>query len=156
MKKLLPILLCVLSLASCKQDKWIDWKLQNELYMTAVREQADLQSLPNGIMYKVRSKGNLTDAKPSIASTVTVTYETQLINGMMIDSGSNVSFQMSSIIEGLAEGIKQMHVHADYDFYVPWELAYGKDGNGDEGTTKKFIPPYSALYFRVHLSSVTN
>ncbi len=156
MKKILPIILCILFFASCKQDKWLDWKLQNEIYMADIQQRSDLQRLPNGVMYKVRSTGNLTDAKPSIASTVLISYETQLINGMIIDSGSNVSFKMTTIIAGLAEGMKQMHVHADYDFYIPWTLAYGKAGSGEETISKKFIPPYSTLYFRVHLSALSN
>lgn len=145
-------------LSSCKQDNWLDWKVQNELFMedpVRIDKSLPIHTTPSGLKYQVESQGNKSDTRPGSNSTVTVDYAGYLINGSCFDSGT-AQFSIASVVSGFAEGLKKMNVHGDYILYIPWELGYGEKGNeASEGGTA-YVPPYSTLIFRVHLSACTN
>ncbi|MBR4547076.1 MAG: FKBP-type peptidyl-prolyl cis-trans isomerase [Paludibacteraceae bacterium] len=148
---LLPALMC-----SCKQDKWMDWKLQNEMWLAENAKKENVQITPSGLQYKVLYNGNQYDAKPDDASTVLVSYTGTLINGYKFDSSSSTSFPLSGVVKGFAEGLKKIHVHGDIELYIPQELAYADSLPTTEGSlSASFIPPYSTLIFQVHLYGVS-
>ncbi len=154
---LLLTTLLTLCVTSCKQDEWIDWKTQNEIWLEQNKSKEGVQTLPSGLQYKVIYPGNLTDTRPVTGSTVVYDYSLSLINGTTIEEQKNFSAICTSgetgLITGMVEGLKKMHVGADYMLYIPWDLAYGKDGKGTEGYSS-FLPPYSTLIFEIHLSRV--
>lgn len=140
----------------CKVDNWMDWKLQNEMWLVQNAKQEGVQTTESGLQYKILYPGNTSDARPDNASTVLVSYKGWLINGYQFDASSGTSLAMASVVEGFAEGMKKIHAHGDIILYVPQDLGYGKDGSGTEGSlSAKFIPPYSTLIFEVHLDAVT-
>lgn len=146
-------------LAGCKQDNWLDWKLQNELFMqqpVLLDTELALYETASGLKYQVEAQGNTYDTKPGSTSIVTVDYTGYLINGSSFDSGKNQSFRVNNVVSGFAEGLKKMNVHGDYILYIPWKLGYGKEGSDAAEGGTAFIPPYSTLIFRVHLSACTN
>ena len=158
--KYIFLLVVVLATFSCKRDDWIDWKTQNEIWMEANRTQEGVQTTPSGLQYKVIYPGNTTDTRPIEGSTIVMDYKLSLIDGKIKDEQQNFASYCvvgtegtSGLISGMVEGLKKMHVGADYILYIPWDLAYGKDGSGTEGYSS-FIPPYSALIFEIHLSRV--
>ncbi|RLE02604.1 MAG: peptidylprolyl isomerase, partial [Bacteroidetes bacterium] len=53
--------------------------------------------------------------------------------------------KVKELIECYQEGIQLMKKGARYKFFIPWELAWGKNGTGSK------IPPYSMLVFDVRL-----
>lgn len=150
-------------LTGCKQNDWIDWKVMNELWLEQNKKADAVQTTSTGLQYKVLSEGNRTDTRPIPGGYVLVDYTLQLINGRVIEVNTNTRFHCISsatysdgVIAGFAEGLQKMHKHADYVFYIPWDLAYGEDGNSvSEGYTGA-IPPYSTLIFTVHLTDVSN
>lgn len=134
----------------------MDWKTQNELWLeNNLKQDAAIQMTEDSLQYKIIYKGNTGDARPQSTSVVYCDYKLHLINGYQVDAGTNSSFAMSSVVKGFAEGLKKIHVHGDIMIYVPWQLGYGKDGQGSEGSAA-FIPPYSTLIFEVHLAGVSN
>lgn len=149
------IVCCMVFLSSCKQDKWLDWKVENEAWMEHNKTLDSIHVTDSGLQYKVLFEGNLTDAKPGNSSTVTIEYNGYLINGIEFDAG-NSSFVVQQLVSGFAEGVKKMHVHADYILYIPWDLGYGEEGGSAEELSAAYIPPYSTLIFRVHLKAVSN
>lgn len=162
MKRLAYISLLIISVCfiSCKQDNWIDWKMQNELWLAATANQPGVQITPSGLQYKVIYSGNTTDTRPVTGSTVVFDYKLSLIDGTIMQEQTNFSAYcmtgseaISGLISGMVEGLKKMHVGADFILYIPWDLAYGKDGSGTEGYSS-FIPPYSTLIYEIHLSRV--
>lgn len=157
MKKLLYIIpVLALLLCSCKQDKWMDWKLQNEMWLAENATKENVQTTTSGLQYRVLYAGNPYDAKPDDASTVIVSYTGSLINGYQFDAASNVSFPIAGVVKGFAEGLKKIHVHGDIELFIPQELAYADSLPTTEGSlSSTFIPPYSALLFQVHLSAVS-
>ncbi len=155
MKKILFTVLCLSSFffTSCKEDNWMDWKAQNEMWLRQNAQQAGVETSHTGLQYKVLYQGNIHDVKPGMMSTVMVDYKGTLINGKVFDEAKNASFLVSQVVAGFAEGLKKMNVHGDYILYIPWELGYGEEGTEAAETAPAFIPPYSTLIFEVHLSS---
>jgi len=80
---------------------------------------------------------------------VEVHYRGTLIDGTEFDSsykrGQPLTFPLSRVIAGWTEGVQLMPIGSKYEFYIPYNLAYGEKGAGG------LIPPYAALIFEVEL-----
>ena len=157
MKKLMILLAAAaLLFTGCKEDNWMDWKLQNELWLQQnIKNDPEVKQTESGLQYKIVHQGNTTDAKPHEGSTVYVDYTGYLINGYQFDSGTYSALAISSVVDGFAEGMKKIYPGGDIMLYIPWDLGYDEDGQGTEGNTG-FIPPYSTLIFDIHLCAVSN
>lgn len=105
---------------------------------------------PSGLQYKVLQEG--AGEKPSGRGEVEVHYRGKLIDGTVFDSsydrGESISFLLTQVIPGWSEGVQLMSPGAKYEFYIPFELAYGPKG------IPGVIPPYSTLIFEVELLKV--
>ncbi len=154
--KIMSLLLLLVLVSGCKRDNWLDWKMQNELWLTHNAKQEGVITTPTGLQYKCIDPGpfiNSNAPRPDDAKIVTIDYTGQLINEYVFDSADEAIMQVSSLVAGFAEGLKKMNQFGEYEFYIPYYLGYGQNGTGTEGT-EKFIPPYSTLIFRVYLHSV--
>ena len=140
-------------LSGCKQDNWMDWKAQNELWLVQNKTKPGVQTTSTGLQYKVISDPNPTDARPSTGSTIACDYTGTLINGVQFDGGSATFTLNSGLISGFVEGLKKIHCHGDIEIYIPYDLGYKEEEQGTEGTAS-YIPPYSTLIFNVHLKAV--
>lgn len=109
-----------------------------------------VQTTPSGLQYRVLQEGS--GAKPDARGEVEVHYEGRLIDGSVFDSsyerGEPISFLLAQVIPGWREGVQLMSPGAKYEFYIPFELAYGP--NGIPGV----IPKYAPLIFTVELLKV--
>ena len=87
--------------------------------------------------------------KPDDKGIVTVHQRCLLVNGKIIEDtykeNKPSEVKMEELIEGYQEGIQLMKKNARYKFFIPSELAWGKNGTGNK------IPPYSVLIFDVKL-----
>ena len=105
--------------------------------------------LPSGLQYKVLTKG--TGAVPTDSVDVEVNYEGQLIDGTVFDSsykrGKTATFKPTGVIKGWTEALTMMPVGSTWMLYIPYNLAYGEQGNRN-------IPPYATLIFKVELVSI--
>lgn len=144
----------LVSLGSCQQDKYDDWKTQNRLWMEHNKTQPGVITTHTGLQYKVIYAGTKEDRKPNATSYVTVDYCGKLIDGKVFEDNITSGY-VNNFIAGWTEGLCKMHLNADFIFYIPYELAYGEKGTGTEGY-EGFIPPYSTLIFEVHLSDIAN
>ena len=104
----------------------------------------------SGLKYTLTAKGN--GAKPTKGDAVIVHYTGKLTNGTVFDSsverGEPISFPLNGVIPGWTEGLQLMAVGSKYRFYIPYNLAYGERGAGQQ------IPPYSTLIFEVELLEI--
>lgn len=136
-------------------------KAEKEAMGAAMREEGEaflkmnasaegVVTLPSGLQYKVLKKG--TGKKPSASSQVRCHYEGTLLNGVKFDSsydrGEPAVFGLNQVIRGWTEGVQLMAEGAKYEFYIPYDLAYGEHG------APGAIPPYAALKFIVELVEV--
>jgi FKBP-type peptidyl-prolyl cis-trans isomerase FkpA len=105
----------------------------------------------SGLQYKVLHEGD--GPKPSAASNVEVHYRGTLIDGTEFDSSykrnKSISFWLNQVIPGWTEGVQLMSVGSKYEFYIPFELAYGPSGR------PPVIPQYATLIFEVELLGIS-
>ena len=121
---------------------------ENFLAENAKRE--GVKVTETGLQYEV-----LTPAlgiKPTPTDTVTCHYEGRLIDGTVFDSsyrrGEPASFPLQGVIRGWTEGLQLMSIGSKFRFFIPFDLAYGAQGDGGS------IPPYAALIFDVELIGI--
>ena len=114
------------------------------------KKQPGIMVTPSGLQYQVLSKGTGISPKPT--DTVLVHYKGSLLNGKQFDSSYDrnepISFPVNGVIPGWTEGLQFMQAGAKYKFFIPYQLAYGERGAGND------IPPYSTLIFEVELLKV--
>lgn len=151
--KILSLLCIILLISSCKQNDWLDWKAQNELWLVQNAKADSVITTPTGLQYKCIYAGHDKSARPDDAKMVTISYAGKLINGYEFDANENYTGYVSSFVPGFSEGLKKMEQFGTYELYIPYDLGYGEDGAGTEGTSSH-IPPYSTLIFRVELHKV--
>ena len=108
-------------------------------------------TLPSGLQYKVLVQGN--GEVPTANDRVQVNYEGRLIDGTVFDASSKhgdkpAEFTPGQVIKGWTEALTMMPVGSKWQLYIPYELAYGERGAGED------IKPYSALIFDVELVDI--
>lgn len=164
--KIIVMMLAILCLTGCKENKWADWKVQNEIWLDHNKTQPGVVTTSSGLQYKVIADPTPQDARPNQTSTVICDYTAKLINGYQVDGGNSVSLTLSSTIKGFAEGCHHIHNNGDIEIYVPAYLGYDQtkysqdeyydaEGTGTEGT-QTYIPPYSVLIYEVHICGVSD
>ena len=138
-------------------------KKQAELKTAAEKNKADgkkflddngkkqgVTTLADGLQYKVVKNG--TGDKPKDTDTVEVNYKGTFIDGKEFDSseknGGPVSFPVNEVIKGWSEALKMMPVGSKWQLYIPSDLAYGDEGEGED------IAPGSTLVFEVELLNI--
>ena len=151
--KILSLILVIILVSGCKQNDWLDWKTQNEMWLQQNAQREGVQTTPTGLQYKCIFVGHESSARPDDAKMVTIKYSGKLINGYEFDANDNYTGYVNHFVEGFAEALKTMQAFGIYELYIPYDLGYGKVGAGTEGTSSH-IPPYSTLIFYVELKDV--
>lgn len=152
-KTIIVLLLSVIALSSCKQNNWLDWKTQNELWLINNAKNPEVHTTHTGLQYKCIVPGEPNTPRVDDAKMVTINYSGKLINGHEFDANEKYSDYVNVFVPGFTESLKLMKEFGVYEFYIPYNLGYGATEKGTEGT-KSHIPPYSTLIFRVELLDV--
>jgi len=105
----------------------------------------------SGLEYKIIQPGNRKAPAIQPNDEVTVQYRGRLLDGTEFDStyarGAPASFRVNGVIPGWQEALVLMKPGANWQLFVPPELAYG-------ASPKPGIPGASLLIFDVELVSV--
>src|SRR5215831_9233427 len=121
-----------------------------ETFLAANKSKEGVQTLPDGLQYKVLQQGS--GPKPTANDTVTVNYRGTLISGKEFDSsykrGQPISFPVGGVIKGWTEALQLMPVGSKWQLFIPADLAYGDRGAGSD------IGPGETLIFDVELLSI--
>ncbi len=124
---------------------------EGEKFLAANAKKKGVKTTKSGLQYKVVEEG--TGASPKATDVVKVHYHGTLIDGTVFDSSvereSPATFPLNRVISGWTEGLQLMKVGGKTTFYIPSELAYGK--NPRPGGP---IGPNSALVFEVELLEI--
>ena len=104
-----------------------------------------------GLQYEILREGN--GPSPKLKDTVVVNYRGKLLTGVEFDSSylagrEPAEFPLKRVIKGWKEGMQLMKEGAQFRFFIPSELAYGKRGAGID------IGPNETLIFEVELLKV--
>ena len=124
-------------------------KQENTNFLENNKSAEGVVTLPSGLQYRVITEGK--GPKPAATDKVRVDYVGSLIDGNVFDSsierGEPVEFPVSGVIPGWVEALQLMPVGSKYMLYIPYNLAYGEQGN-------QAIPPFSTLVFEVTLHDI--
>jgi FKBP-type peptidyl-prolyl cis-trans isomerase len=125
-------------------------KEEGEKFLAENMKKEGVVTTASGLQYIVLKEGK--GEKPTATDTVTVNYKGTLLDGTEFDSsykrGEPASFPLNGVIKGWTEGLQLMSPGAQYRFFIPSDLAYGKRGGG------KVIGPDATLVFEVELLEV--
>ncbi|GAB1463097.1 FKBP-type peptidyl-prolyl cis-trans isomerase [Pedobacter sp.] len=123
---------------------------EGENFLAQNKAKPGIKTTASGLQYEVLTEG--TGTQPKTTDQVTVHYKGTLLNGFEFDSSYKrnqpTSFGLNQVIPGWTEGVALMKEGAKYRFFIPYNLAYGSRGAGQD------IPPYSTLIFEVELIKV--
>lgn len=123
---------------------------EGEVFLKMNAEKEGVVVLPSGLQYKVLNEG--AGKKPKATDKVRCHYEGTLLNGVKFDSSYDRNepavFGLNQVIAGWTEGVQLMSEGSKYEFYIPYDLAYGEHG------APGAIPPYATLKFVVELIEV--
>ncbi|MBQ0077248.1 MAG: FKBP-type peptidyl-prolyl cis-trans isomerase [Bacteroidales bacterium] len=124
-------------------------KAKQEKFLAANAKKAGVQTTASGLQYKINNPGN--EVRATLADTVYVNYKGQLLDGTVFDEtpegADPIKMQLNYVIEGWREGLQLIGEGGDITLYIPYELAYGEQGNPS-------IAPCSTLIFNVSLAKV--
>jgi FKBP-type peptidyl-prolyl cis-trans isomerase FklB len=142
----------IITLIGCSEDKYIDWKLRNDEWLTNLVESnkndPNFVTTSTGLSYRRIYQGLGRRAQPT--STVIVNYEGRLIDGSVFGKGDVDTLSLKSVVAGWREGVSKMNNGGSYIIYIPSTLGY------DTVSTNAKIPPYSTLIFKVELLDSQN
>ena len=132
------------------EKKYAANKEEGAKFLAENAKKEGVQTLPCGVQYKVLKEGN--GPLPVDTNVVVVNYEGKLIDGTVFDASANhgdqpAEFAVTRVITGWTEALKAMPVGSEWEIYIPQDLAYGANGQGN-------IPPFSTLIFKVELLDV--
>lgn len=124
-------------------------KDENQAFLDENGTKDGITTTASGLQYRVVKEGE--GKSPEATSMVTVHYKGTMIDGTQFDSsydrGEPASFPLDGVIAGWTEGLQLMKEGATYEFFIPYDIAYGERGS-------RSIPPFSTLIFTVELISV--
>ena len=133
-----------------REEQGSEQRAEGEAFLQENAERSEVKVTESGLQYEVVKKGD--GKSPTAESEVVVHYKGTLINGEVFDSsyerGEPAEFPLGNVIPGWTEGLQLMKEGAEYKFYIPYQLAYGERGAGQN------IPPYATLVFEVELIEV--
>jgi FKBP-type peptidyl-prolyl cis-trans isomerase FklB len=136
--------------AASLAKQYAEEKEKNLKYLEDNKSNEGVVSLPSGLQYKVVKEG--AGAKPTATDIVKVNYVGTTIDGKEFDSsikrGEPIEFALNGVIKGWTEGIQLMTPGSKYIFYIPYDLAYGAEGQPGS------IPPFATLIFDVDLLEI--
>ncbi len=115
-------------------------------FLAANKTKTGIKTTPSGLQYEVIVEGK--GPRPTAGDSVTCHYAGMLLNGTEFDNsykrGAPITFAVEGVIKGWTEALQLMPEGSKYKLYIPHELAYGTNDNGN-------IPAGSVLIFEVEL-----
>jgi len=131
------------------EKEYGEQKAENAKFLEDNKTKDGIVTLPSGVQYKIEKEGN--GAKPTKDDVVKVHYHGTLIDGSVFDSsvdrGTPATFGVGQVIPGWTEVLQLMPVGSKWKVYIPYDQAYGAQGNGR-------IQPFSTLVFDIELIDI--
>lgn len=133
-----------------EQPQEINYKKQGEDFLAENKKRTSVITTASGLQYEVLNETQ--GPKPTPTTKVQVHYHGTTPNGDVFDSSIDrnqpAEFGLNQVIKGWTEGLQLMSEGSKYRFYIPQQLAYGANPNGD------VIKPFMPLVFDVELLAI--
>ncbi len=131
------------------EEKYGGNKTAGEEFLNKNKTKDSVQVTHSGLQYKVIRPGY--GIQPKLTDEVLLHYRISLIDGRVIDDTYKnlqpVNFEVGEMIEAWIEALQKMKVGAKWQLFVPYYLAYGKQGTRN-------IEPYTTLIFDIDLLAI--
>ena len=134
-----------LTSSCCGDDVSIN-AIDSTAFMNNVDKLPDIQKTATGLRFLVLQEGK--GSSPAKTDNVLVNYRGYYPSGKLFDSNTLISFNLSNVIQGFAQGLQLMSPGSKYRLFIPSDLAYGAAGNS-------IIKGNSALIFDIELIAIT-
>jgi len=124
-------------------------KVESAKFLEDNKKVEGVQTTASGLQYKVITSGK--GKSPVATDKVTVHYTGKFVDGKVFDSSTGrdpITFEVGGVIAGWTEALQLMHEGDKWMIYLPYNIAYGERGQGND------IPPYATLIFEVELIKV--
>ncbi|UTW64711.1 FKBP-type peptidyl-prolyl cis-trans isomerase [bacterium SCSIO 12741] len=132
------------------QRKAEEAKAEGAAFLAENGKKEGVVTLPSGMQYRIITEG--TGPKPTAQNKVRTHYHGTLIDGTVFDSsvnrGTPAEFPVGGVIKGWQEALQLMPVGSKWELFIPYDLAYGERGAGQN------IGPYTTLIFEVELLQI--
>ena len=166
-KKILLIISVITLLSACQKDFSV-WKEYNDAELKKFEENLgknspDMDTVTeywksptSGLLVEVFHRGQ-TGIVPKLSSYVFCKQSGYLVDGTRFEYceptlASGYLVGGNNIRAGLKEILCQMPMGSHFRIYVPYALAYGKEGS--MGASTFYIPPYSVLIYDIEIVDV--
>lgn len=124
--------------------------VEGKTFLTENGKREGVVTRPSGLQYEVLKAG--AGRVPTATSKVVAHYEGRLLDGTVFDSsimrGQPATFGVNQLIQGWQEALQLMNAGSKWRLYIPYHLAYGEQGAGND------IPPYATLIFDLELLEI--
>jgi len=118
-------------------------------FLAENKKKPNVKTTESGLQYQILRQGN--GPKPGATDIVLAHYVGTFLDGKKFDSsydrGQPAEFALNGVIPGWTEGLQLMSKGSKFKFWVPAELGYGAEGQGN-------MPPNATLVFEVELQDV--
>jgi FKBP-type peptidyl-prolyl cis-trans isomerase FklB len=130
------------------QKEGAENKAKGDAFLASNAKVEGVKTLPDGLQYKVIKEGS--GELPKTNESVIVNYKGTLIDGTPFDARTNQTFAMNGkgVIKGWADVLPMMKPGAEWQVFIPGDLAYGPSGRPPK------IGPSAVLIFDMELVSV--
>lgn len=122
---------------------------EGEKFLEENKTKPGVITLPSGLQYRVDIATS--GEKPKSGDRVKAHYRGTLLDGTVFDSsydrGEPLSLTVGQLIQGWNEALPLMPVGSKWTLYIPYNLAYGANGQGQ-------IKPFSTLIFEIELREI--
>lgn len=126
------------------------WHYKQQAYLFELKAEDGWHYEDGGVRWRWLEY-RASEARPTVADTVSVHYEGKLLDGTVFDSsferGEPATFPLGRLIKGWQIAIPKMGVGETIEVAIPSDLAYGPEGRGP-------IPPNATLMFKVQLVGI--
>ncbi len=132
-----------LTMSSCGGDDCNSQSSEDQLQAFFEANNISPDKTGSGLYYVIDQPGS--SEKPTPTSTVTVFYKGYFLDGEQFDGSDDpITFSLRNVIRGWQEGIPLYGKGGSGSLYIPYELAYGTNGQGS-------IPCNTAIAFDIEV-----